>query len=81
MAQTMHLASFGPAGTAMASLRGLPIIIVGVAQGWHSDGKLMWLAHCVCQPRQGQQRQAYVACRLRRSHEKGGRCCSQSKSE
>jgi len=23
---------------AMASLRGLPIVVVGVAQGWHGDG-------------------------------------------
>jgi hypothetical protein len=47
MAQTMCLASFGPAGMAMASLRGLPIVVVGVAQGWDGDGKLTWLAHFV----------------------------------
>ena len=37
MAQMMRLASVGPAGMAMASLRGLPIVIVGVAQDWDGE--------------------------------------------
>src|ERR1700678_488978 len=63
----MPYASFRPAGTAMASLHGLPIVVVGVAQGWHGDGKPTWLAycHCRCGTRlgwAGWQWQFYVAC-------------------
>jgi hypothetical protein len=66
MAQTTHLASFGPTGKAMASLRSLPIVFVGVAQGWDGDGKPTWLAYCCCGcgTRLGQRWQAYVACPL-----------------